>query len=262
MSNRSKPICAMAGCDTKSQARGLCGRHGAYGTCAAAGCGTNATSTGQGLCRKHHSSKVLCIVAGCKTAVQAKGLCYKHGAYGTCSAAGCGTNASTAGGPCRAHGPPKPKCSVAGCTTAVHARGQCFKHSTAIICAAAGCRFKVRARGLCRKHDARATATGGGRGRGRYTATATVTDTNTDTDTEERQGAPARAIARDLFVVANPKNAARRSKPRALGARTGTPNKTPGDSSASKKPPGLKYFQHDFVKVEDRCGKYRPLWKE
>ena len=271
MSYRIKPICSVAGCDTKSQARRLCRKHGAYGTCSAAGCDTNAITAQGGvrLCRKHDSSKVLCIVAGCKTAVQANGLCHKHGAYGTCSAAGCDSNASTASGMCRAHGPLKPTCSAEGCTTAVRAQGQCYKHSAPIFCAAVGCHSKVRARRLCRKHDGTATATatatapapapatarGRGRGRGRYTATAAVTDTNTDTDTEERQGAPVRAIALDLFVVANPKNAAQRSKSSARGARTDTPNKTPG-------PPGLKHFKHDFVKVEDRCGKYRPLWKE
>ena len=93
-------ICAIAGCGTNIQARGLCGKHGAKAICSVAGCGTNAVA--QGLCTEQ-GGKSICSAAGCATNAVARNICRKHGVKGIYSVAGCGTNAA-ARGLCGKHG--------------------------------------------------------------------------------------------------------------------------------------------------------------
>ena len=245
----------------------------------------------RGVCRGHGSK---CSVARGVQAAYGWGLCKRHGANGACSVAGCGTNARTPGGTCCKHGSNKLDAfdtDVLSCgSSPAKGKGQRGEGRGAAArrlefgpdedevggedededgsCLVAGCGLKVQTGGMCRKHDGTATATATATttatatGTGRGTATTTATATGRGTDTEHRQSASVRAPAPDFFGWANTNNAAKRRTPRAQGKRTYAPNKTPGVSSASKKPHGLKSFQYDYVKVEDRSGNYRPLWKE
>ena len=119
-------LCISEGCTSHTKARGLCIKHGAYGTCSTAGCSTNAQA--RGLCTKH-GAKGMCSVAGCSTNVQARGLCTRHGGGGKCSRRGCNRQAA--------------------------ARGLCFEHGAYGMCRALGCTMQATTRKrLCNTHIA------------------------------------------------------------------------------------------------------------
>eukprot|EP00729_Bicosta_minor_P000285 gene285-biopygen6995 len=62
------------GCTTFVQARGVCLKHGAFGTCQVDGCTTAAESVAKGTCWKHGGGrKRVCKMDG-------RGVCTKHGA--------------------------------------------------------------------------------------------------------------------------------------------------------------------------------------
>eukprot|EP00729_Bicosta_minor_P021015 gene21015-biopygen16327 len=154
-STHGRGPCLIEGCTTKAQARGLCGKHGANGTCATAGCVTNARKRG-GHCSKH-STKVACAAPNCSTPlVVGKGVCVKHGAFGICTAWRCKTNARTGKkGLCLKHSKDKPICSASGCSNGVVARGLCYAHGANGFCVADGCNTGAIKDGLCSKHGAK-----------------------------------------------------------------------------------------------------------
>eukprot|EP00729_Bicosta_minor_P010318 gene10318-biopygen12109 len=127
-----KNECKVNGCDTLVVARGLCKKHGALGFCSFGNCKTAAASKGR--CVRHGGGtaapKNECKVNGCNNREVVRGLCIKHGAYGTCTTKGCFATARQ--GPlqhCSKHGGGAYKpCSVAGCITTARRKGLCHKH--------------------------------------------------------------------------------------------------------------------------------------
>eukprot|EP00729_Bicosta_minor_P001890 gene1890-22492_t len=86
-SERWRTVCTAPGCTTNSQMRGLCKKHGAYGTCTFPGCTTNAAARNK--CSKH-GALGFCKVPECKRFVKQSGkffcilyrlagLCITHG---------------------------------------------------------------------------------------------------------------------------------------------------------------------------------------
>eukprot|EP00729_Bicosta_minor_P024218 gene24218-biopygen27449 len=151
--------CSVEGCTTKAQARGLCKKHGANGTCVTMGCVTNAQKRG-GHCSKH-SKKVACAAPNCSTPlVVGKGVCAKHGAFGICTAWRCKTNAAPGKkGHCVKHSKDKATCSTSDCSNGVAARGLCRTHGARGVCSTAGCDKGARKDGLCFKHGAKKICT-------------------------------------------------------------------------------------------------------
>ena len=99
-----KRTCSTAACGTAVLARGLCRKHGAFGFCSFSGCTTNAISIAQGRCAKHGAvTRAVCKMNGCTTPAKARGVCLKHGAYGTCQVDGCTTNARRGTPHCPTH---------------------------------------------------------------------------------------------------------------------------------------------------------------
>lgn len=181
--------CTVEGCRSKVMARGLCIRHGAFGTCIAIGCTTNAVSWKRRLCWKHDPTKVKkkCSVSGCTTWAHARGVCYvhssikptrtkytccvpgcksgevknylckAHGAYGVCTALLCAVVAVNKTGYCTKHGA-LGWCPVAGCNNAIRARGRCHTHgggsARTRVCDWEGCTTFAEARRRCAKHGA------------------------------------------------------------------------------------------------------------
>ena len=83
---RMKQRCALPGCETVAQNRGLCTKHGARGMCSVSGC----TNAGQAKSKcKKHGAKKLCSFSKCPTVARDRGLCFKHGAFKLCSVEGC-----------------------------------------------------------------------------------------------------------------------------------------------------------------------------
>ena len=153
-----KVLCSTPDCLSRVVARGLCVKHGAYGVCSTVGCVTSAVARSRGLCYKHGAlgfcsfgncktaatsigrcvrhgggtaaPKNECKVNGCNNREVVRGLCIKHGAYGTCTTKGCSATARQ--GPlqhCSKHGGGAYKpCSVAGCITTARRKGLCHKH--------------------------------------------------------------------------------------------------------------------------------------
>lgn len=91
--------------------RGLCEKHGAHGVCIAAGCNEGAAERNKEkrsafgivaatpLLSKAHVRDTAgapkeCKVKECGTLSVKHGLCYKHGAHGTCHSVGCTANAA------------------------------------------------------------------------------------------------------------------------------------------------------------------------
>eukprot|EP00729_Bicosta_minor_P032865 gene32865-biopygen8777 len=155
----SRKPCSIEGCTTKTKARGLCGKHGAYGKCVKMGCVTNARKRG-GHCFAH-KKKVACAHPNCSTPlVDGKGVCAKHGAFGICTAWGCKTNAHAGKkGHCFTHSKDKPTCSTSDCSNGVVARGICYAHGARGFCSTAGCNTGAVKDGLCKKHGAKKICT-------------------------------------------------------------------------------------------------------
>ena len=138
-------ICTREGCTSHSKARGLCIKHGAYGTCKTIGCSTNAQA--RGLCTKH-GAKGICKIAGCSTNVQARGLCTKHGGGGKCSHNAC-TKSAAARGLCFEHGA-FGRCRFVGCSVrAVNRKRLCSVHAANKACKTDGCPVTLKRRGYC-----------------------------------------------------------------------------------------------------------------
>ena len=99
--------------------------------------------------------KKRCAHPICETAVQARGLCARHGAKGTCSYSGCETNAA-AWGRCRKHAKisARAKCSLRGCAalTSSETKGFCKKHNGQSICSTLLCTNEAVDQKLCSKH--------------------------------------------------------------------------------------------------------------
>ena len=132
--------------------RGLCGKH-SHNLCSAEGCSNDAKP--RGLYCETHAKKRACSIAGCGTAVKARGVCRKHGAFGYCSFSNCTTAArSTAQGMCSRHGGgARKECKVEGCKTLSQARGVCRKHGASGPCHFDGCTTNARSGSAnCKKH--------------------------------------------------------------------------------------------------------------
>ena len=151
--------CTIDGCSTKAHSRGVCFKHGALGECLQEGCTTTALKV-RGRCGKHGgNNKRVCKEEGCTTLAQARGICAKHGACGTCKFEGCTTNATSTSPYCCKHGGGNRKkygkpCKFEGCTTNATGSSLCFKHGGGKKkpCSVAGCTTASKARGVCGKH--------------------------------------------------------------------------------------------------------------
>eukprot|EP00729_Bicosta_minor_P027337 gene27337-biopygen19493 len=124
------------------------------------GCVTNAQKRG-GHCKKHSKkvADIACAVPNCSTPmIPGKGVCFKHGAFGICTAWGCTTNAASGKkGHCIKHS--KDKCSASDCSNGVAARGLCAKHGARGFCSTDGCDTGAVKKGLCTKHGAKGFCT-------------------------------------------------------------------------------------------------------
>ena len=88
----------------------------------------------------HAGYKKACSTAGCNTAVQSRGLCRPHGAFGFCSFGNCTTAAIGGKGRCSRHSGGSTKvCKMKGCTTLAAARGVCVKHGALGTCQYESC---------------------------------------------------------------------------------------------------------------------------
>ena len=96
--------------------RGFC----SFGDC------TSAARSGalRRCCKRSGGNTKVCSIKICTTLVQARGLCTKHGAHGTCQFDGCTASPRQGSQHCFVHGGGNHKpCSVAGCTTTSQAKG-------------------------------------------------------------------------------------------------------------------------------------------
>jgi hypothetical protein len=162
----------------------LCTKHGAHGICSINGCETGTSSNKRDtICTKHKKKesvavnysptgslygpavlasninlreKKICKAPNCTGTTAAKGLCYKHGAFGMCLVAECKTAAISKGKGCCYKHSAKPSCTAQDCTTKAvpGKKGFCYKHSAKPECTAHDCTLFVVARGLCTKHGA------------------------------------------------------------------------------------------------------------
>jgi hypothetical protein len=107
-------------------------------------------------CIKH--SKLKCSTEFCDTPAVKKGLCTKHGAYGTCATSECDTSAWSSHGFCFKHDkkvPEKGACKEPGCTTSKQngLSGYCKKHSSSVsLCTYPGCSNQNHTGGFCMRH--------------------------------------------------------------------------------------------------------------
>ena len=157
--------CAVKGCDTRTKARGLCGKHGANGQCLVDKCSGNARHR-RGFCSRHGGRDGFCTTPGCETpCVQGTRVCAKHGANGTCAASGCTAHSMPRKKVCGKHWADKPACSAEGCSFMAVARGVCKTHDSVRPrvkrpCSIPGCSTFAVARGICVKHGARGYCSG------------------------------------------------------------------------------------------------------
>eukprot|EP00729_Bicosta_minor_P006254 gene6254-17721_t len=104
-----------------------------------------ATTATPGPLAKSPQKERVCNAQGCKSKIDKRGLCFRHGSRGKCSIEDC-----------TKHGAKEiPKiCTFEGCKTKSDRRGVCRKHGSRGLCILPGCTTNGYAGGLCKKHGA------------------------------------------------------------------------------------------------------------
>lgn len=153
-SKEERPECATLDCTTPARdGKHFCARHGAHGICKTYACRRGDNGRGRGMCFVHDTIlKVPCAVVGCSSNARLRGLCEKHGAYGTCTTARCSASARS-GGLCSKH-KAKKVCIWKRCRTPAVSNDRCSRHGggNRKQCNVPGCSTLSVRRGFCTKH--------------------------------------------------------------------------------------------------------------